>query len=118
MPFANLLMPFRAMAETWRITHRPAQGSVSEAPTLLKWWWGLFLLTNILGNAQSRLLESEIAGVLVLGDELIIVSSLLAIPLCVVLVRIVRELSAAQSARLAAGDATPPTVDAPDLVTA
>lgn len=32
VPFANLLMPFRAMAETWRISHRAAPGGRRGGP--------------------------------------------------------------------------------------
>lgn len=46
---------------------------------------------------------------MVLANEVTLLTSLLAIPLCIVLVRIVRRLSAVQSARLAKGDPPPQT---------
>jgi hypothetical protein len=98
VPFANLVMPFRAMRETWQISHSPQGWRDMPTPSLLHWWWGLFLLVNILSTASTRLelTAYEDSGALMLSEELAIVSSLLAIPLVLVLRRIVERLTQAQ----------------------
>lgn len=98
VPFANLVMPFRAMRETWQISHSPQDWRTSATPDLLRWWWGLFLLSNVLSTASARLemRAYEDPGALMLGEELSVVSSLLTVPLVLVLRRIVQRLTQAQ----------------------
>lgn len=98
VPFANLVMPFRAMRETWRISHAPGDWRQAAAPDLLNWWWGLFLLTSILGNASGRIsVGTQTQSTLVLSEQLSLASSCLAIPLILLLRTIVRQLTDAQT---------------------
>jgi len=98
VPFANLVMPFRAMRETWQISHSPQDWRTSATPDLLRWWWGLFLLSNVLSTASARLelRAYEDPGALMLGEALSVVSSLLTVPLVLALRRIVQRLTQAQ----------------------
>ena len=49
VPFGNLIMPYEGVKETWEQSHRHA-GLYRDAEDywLLRWWWGLWLASNIL----------------------------------------------------------------------
>lgn len=50
VPFANLLMPFRTMKETWQASHAPSDWFMLKTPAILRIWWGVWLLNSFLGN--------------------------------------------------------------------
>lgn len=98
VPFASLVMPFRAMRETWQISHSPGNWKDAPTPDLLGWWWGFFLLTGFLGTTAARIeLGTDDPGVLLLSDELSFASSVLAIPLVLTLRKIVERITEAQA---------------------
>jgi len=50
VPFANLVMPYQAMKETWRESHEAA-GLLEEAQSpIVGWWWGLWIAGNVLAR--------------------------------------------------------------------
>src|SRR5688572_8646757 len=56
IPFANLVMPFKAMRELWsasRGAHDPFGG---QAPPEVKAWWAAWIVGNILSSVGSRIL--------------------------------------------------------------
>jgi hypothetical protein len=100
VPFANLVKPYQGMKETWQASHY-AGGLHEETETaLLPWWWGLWILTNILGNISMQismrvdgLAASPSQGVLVID----LVAAALNVPLCLILIRLMRRLARAQT---------------------
>lgn len=44
VPIANLFMPFRAMRQIFNSSTRPPRSLDADAPPLLRWWWGMWLL--------------------------------------------------------------------------
>jgi len=58
VPFANLVMPFRALKETY-VGSQPGVNEVDRSsdatPAIVGWWWGLWLLNNLLSNIELRL---------------------------------------------------------------
>ncbi len=101
IPFASLVMPYRAMSEAWRISLSPADWRNLPTPGLLPLWWGLFLLTNFLSMAGARIgLLMESPGALALGEMLTLASSLTAVPLVLVLRKVVRGVTEAQAQAL------------------
>jgi hypothetical protein len=50
IPFANLVMPFRGVNETWQESHKAAGRYNELDSTLVGWWWGLWIATNIVSN--------------------------------------------------------------------
>jgi hypothetical protein len=89
VPFANLVKPFHAMREIWLSSHE-SDGSYEERVPILGWWWGLWIVTNILANAAWRL------GELGVGPTIDMIAAALNIPLCVILVMIMREIDSSQ----------------------
>jgi hypothetical protein len=50
VPFANLVMPFRGVNETWQASQRAAGRFDNLESPLLGWWWGLWIANNIAAN--------------------------------------------------------------------
>jgi len=61
IPFANLVMPFRALKETY-LGSKPGVSEVEvkqdPTPGVVGWWWGLWLLNNLLINIETQMASS------------------------------------------------------------
>ena len=90
VPFANLIKPFHAMREIWFASNPSTGGFEERAPAVLGWWWALWLATNVIGNMAFRV---EGTGA---ESGLVLVGVALDIPLCIVLVTIMRQISSSQ----------------------
>ena len=53
VPFANLVMPFRAMREIWLASHHPLDWREASVP-VISVWWGLWLLSGLVNNIAMR----------------------------------------------------------------
>jgi hypothetical protein len=94
IPFANLVKPYQAMKESWLASHYGSDWGTGEAPVMIRWWWLLWIVTNILGNVSWRL---ESAGAGAAAVEMIdLVNAGLNIALCLILIRLMRELAGTQ----------------------
>lgn len=101
VPIASLIMPFKAMRETWQISQSPRGWRAVATPGPLRLWWGLFVMVSITGNIGTRYgFSAKTVEDLLIGDYFVLLSSIIAIPLAYVLTRIVRDLSEMQSATL------------------
>src|SRR5690349_1502179 len=102
-PILNLGMIFASMKEIWVVSTNPRTGS-GDAPALLGWWWGTFIVGNITSTISDRmfgpglddvpmekLYDAYVAPALVAmaAGAILIVSSFL-------LIRIVRQVTDAQ----------------------
>jgi len=94
IPIANLWKPFQAMKETWLASHFGANWSGGEASDLLNWWWGLWILSSLLGNASWRLSDSMPP----LAAELGLADGIVTIPLTLILIRLMTQIRHAQDA--------------------
>ena len=90
VPFANLIKPFHAMREIWWASHDSGGGYEERAPQLVGWWWGLWITTNILANVSWRF------GELGIGPTFALLSAALNIPLCIILIMLMREIESSQ----------------------
>lgn len=59
IPIANLFKPYQVMQEIWRVSHKNESGT-SQA--LLRWWWVLWVISNIIGQVLWRM-SNNIDGV-------------------------------------------------------
>ncbi|MEU9163546.1 DUF4328 domain-containing protein [Streptomyces sp. NPDC048424] len=106
VPFGNLWLPYRIAVTTWgSSTPLGADGGYRRFPlTLVNLWWGVFVLSKVLGwyggmsygRAQSPDGVRDAATTMLVGDVLDIVAAFLA-------VLFVRRLTAMQHARAAQG---------------
>jgi len=105
VPFYNLVRPFQAMRAAWHgsnpghmgldtTTQITDFGSRLGTPSLVGWWWALFLISNFVGNIAGRLLlsQQDAAG-LQSGSALMVISDLLDIPSALVAIRLVGHLT-------------------------
>lgn len=99
VPFMNLVRPYQAMREIWLASHFRGNWHGESAPAILGWWWGLWIVTNILGNISFRLSMSlEDGASLDLVTFLDLAGSVLTIPLSLALIAIMRRTARAQDA--------------------
>lgn len=94
IPFANLVMPLLAMRELWTESRGMNWAPSDGTPAVLGAWWGTWLGGNILSGVGSRIAES---GGIAAGGLLAAVAAGLLMLSAVLLLRIVREVTAAQN---------------------
>jgi hypothetical protein len=107
VPFANLFKPFQATREIYQATDPAADAQNwrrRPVPSLLGWWWGAWIFSNVLGGVIGRLSLTSDPAVLSLSAGLDVVDGLLDVALCLLAIRVVRALSERQEqkARVAA----------------
>lgn len=99
VPIANLWKPFQALRETWQASLAPGAPDSVPVPTVMRVWWGLWLLNNVLGNVSLRLVgNATTAREVIVGGWLEIFSFALDVPMALLLILLIRRLSANQRA--------------------
>ena len=97
VPIATLFKPFQAMRETWQASLSPHDPGSVEVPQSMQLWWGLWILASVLGNISFRMsLNAKTAADLVLSSWVDIVSLAVDVPLAVLLITLMRQISANQ----------------------
>ncbi len=101
IPIATLWKPFEGVRQSWQASFSPDDPDAEPVPDLLRWWWGLWLATSIVGNISAQLsLRAETVSDQLPVDVLNMLSLVIDIPLAFFLAAMIRRLSAAQSAVL------------------
>jgi hypothetical protein len=97
VPIMNLVRPYQAMREIWMASHFRGNWHGEPAPGILGWWWGLWIVTNILANVSFRLsLNLEPGETLDLVILLDLATAFLNVPLSLALISIMRRTAKAQ----------------------
>lgn len=97
VPIANLFMPYQGVKETWQESHEAAGLYEAAADSsLLRWWWGLWIATNILGNVTFMLGGGSSGEGLESAGYFDLLSSALNIPLSLILIRLMQRLARIQ----------------------
>ncbi|MFM8941519.1 MAG: DUF4328 domain-containing protein [Phenylobacterium sp.] len=115
VPIGFLWKPFQALREAWQASSQPDNWKDAPVPVRMRWWWGLWLGTIFLGQLSARFtaIEGPAPEALVAATVADIAGSLVDVPLCILLVGIVRDLSQLQTAegarRKPAADAVAPS---------
>lgn len=106
VPFANLIIPFRAVKETWAksdpaVPHdNYVAPSEPSGPLVLKVWWAFWLLSNFVANAAFRVwLNADTPGEFYIEAWLDMLSDLLTIPAAIFGIFVVREIDRRQEER-------------------
>lgn len=98
VPIANLFKPYQGMREIWMASHFRGNWHGEPTPQLLVAWWALWIVTNILGNISFRLGMNDSEGQMIATTTTIdLVAALLNLPLCLILIMMMRKIAAAQS---------------------
>lgn len=88
---ATLLMPLRDLDETWRVALSPTAPGEVAAPSILRWWWGSWLVATV-SDALATLLPATAPA----GPWLILLAAVAALPLAGTACRIITRLSTLQ----------------------
>jgi hypothetical protein len=106
VPVAFLWKPFQAMRETWQASTDPTAWPGVPVPAMLRWWWGLLLASNFTGQIAFRIaLRAGTLGGMAVGSGFDLVSALISVPLDLIFIGIVRELTNKQVLDLTFGSA-------------
>ncbi|MDB5470913.1 MAG: hypothetical protein JWR84_2473 [Caulobacter sp.] len=57
IPLMNLWRPFQTMEEIWASSQSPHNWRTVETPVLMRWWWGVWLLSNMADNLAGRFMD-------------------------------------------------------------
>jgi hypothetical protein len=94
IPFANLVKPYQAMKETWLASHYGSDWGAGEEPVMIRWWWLLWIVTNILSNVTWRM---ENAGAGRPAVEILdLINAGLNVALCLILIRLMQRIAGTQ----------------------
>ncbi|HEU4716799.1 MAG TPA: DUF4328 domain-containing protein, partial [Bacteroidia bacterium] len=98
VPFMNLVRPFRIMREIWNETQmlgrNPSELFTVEEPDITAWWWGTWLGGNIVSSIHPNGSSMLDPGYDASDSIRIIISFALLIISGLILVRIIRKISA------------------------
>lgn len=102
IPIANCWKPYQAMKEIWQASARPQQWQGMAAPSLLRMWWGLWLLSFfvpgiIMIDAGVTAHHGGTAEGWLLNNAAQIVGSLFDIPLTLLFILLVGNIWRMQS---------------------
>jgi len=103
VPLGCLWLPFRALREAWQASAEPDRWKHVPVPARLRWWWGLWIATNFLGQISFRQTAATDPSAVALVE---ILSSLVDAPLCIILVGIVGDLTRMQTREAANRETT------------
>jgi hypothetical protein len=95
VPIANLVKPYEGVKEVWDVSHELAGRYDEVGSPLLGLWWGLWIATNIGSGVSAQLgrfAEPSNSALLIFD----IVVAIVNVPLCLVLIQLIRRLSATQ----------------------
>jgi hypothetical protein len=99
IPFMNLVKPYQAVQEIYRATDPQADADdwkLSYVPSLFGWWWGLWIVSNVLGSIVGRAALSSDPAALAVGPWLDVVDGVIDVALCTIAILMVRALTARQ----------------------
>jgi hypothetical protein len=104
VPIAFLWKPFQGVREAWQASTTSEAWQKVPVPSILRWWWGLFLVSNFLGQLSFRL--STMGGPATSGaaSATDVISTFVDVPLDLVFIAIVNELTRKQIVDLTFGE--------------
>lgn len=97
VPIMNFWKPFQGVRESWQASVAPHDPASVAAPAMMRWWWGLWLATNILGNASFRISMRGGTDGLIAGSWIDVATVVIDVPLVWCLVQVIRQLTAIQA---------------------
>lgn len=104
IPVLNLWRPYQAMKEIWMTSRNPNDWESESRGRILPWWWFLFLLAGVLGNASFRasLRSNEIDELIALTGMMIAsdLANIFAACIALVLVLAIHRMQMSQITNL------------------
>lgn len=112
VPFLNLVRPLQVMREVWHgsdpaglerdtASSGPSVRNQLGTPSLVGWWWALFLISGFLGNMIMRMgfAENQTIDQLQAFSALLVFSDVLDVPATLVAVSLVGYITKSQEQR-------------------
>jgi hypothetical protein len=97
VPLANLFKPFEGLAQAWQASQIWRKDPVEDLPYEMRWWWGLWVDYVIINNISFRLeFRAETVGDQLVMGAMNLFTSVIAVPLCLAFVSVIRKLTEAQ----------------------
>ena len=99
IPIMNLFKPFQAVREIYKASDPRSDGAGwrdAPAGALLGWWWTLWVLTNLVGQIEMRMMFSQDADVLAVALWVGVASSVINIAAALSALAVVRSIHARQ----------------------
>jgi Domain of unknown function (DUF4328) len=96
VPIATLWKPFEGVRQSWQASVDPADPGNVPVPNLMRWWWGLWLASSIIGNISFRLSLDGNRDTLVMASWLNAAVILVDIPLAWALIQMMQRFSEVQ----------------------
>lgn len=104
IPFLNFVRPYQSMKEIWQVSLNPIDWKSVEGSPLLGWWWGLWLVSGLLGRIVLRTSrDAETIEALQFSTALSILSGFIGIVLCLVTLRLIKKISKMQEQLVESG---------------
>ena len=114
IPILNLWKPYQAMKEIWKVSADPRTWQAQERSPLLPWWWFLWIVSGILGQAYFRLsLRAEEIDALKAASALGMLTDAIDIPLNLIFIAIAGRICQMQVAHAQGRAGAPGTAAAP-----
>lgn len=97
IPFANLIIPYRAIKEVWEksVPNYTTMFSTPSPPSFFPLWWGFWITSNIADQLYFRLTWREAASTDVI-EVIGVVGGLLGIVAALLAIKVVREIQRQQ----------------------
>lgn len=99
VPFICLYRPYKVTEEmyeeaSWLLAERNGVRHLPPSFPFLGWWWGLWILNNLVGHLLFRYsMSAERIDELIISSQAEMVSNLLGIPLAILAIKVIREYS-------------------------
>lgn len=112
VPFLNFVRPLQVMREVWHgsdpsglerdnRSDGPSIRNQLGTPSLVGWWWALFLVSSFLGNITARIAfaPNQTLDQLQVTSGLLVFSDVLDVPSALVAIRLVARITSWQGER-------------------
>lgn len=108
VPFLNLVKPYQIMRELYTRTIKLVNSPITDT-SFIGWWWGLWVINNIIGNVSGRLgMSADDLSEMVLSAEFSIAEGIFAIPAAILAVVVVKRYAAMEQVLAALPRTTEP----------
>jgi len=103
IPFLNLVRPYQIMQELYEktrevLTAQNPEASIILSHSMVGWWWALWILSNILGQFVYRYtMKAKSIDELITATVASIISNLVAIPLGIIAISVIRDYARVES---------------------
>jgi len=96
IPVMNLYKPYQAMREIWQVSEASEDWQNVKVSPILAWWWGLWIISNVIGQIIFRIPEGESVQDFINAGYVSLFSSIIGIPLCLLAIQLVRRITKKQ----------------------